>query len=57
MRYCVLKLYVNHNFMVQKRVRMAEMTITIEKWKTRYALRNHNYEIYAHVESRFTHTS
>lgn len=53
----MLKLYVNHNFMVQKRVRMAEMTITIEKWKTRYALRNHNYEIYAHVESRFTHTS
>ena len=51
--FCILKLYVNHRFMVQSRVKMIEKSNQIEKWKKRYALKNHNYEIYMYVESIF----
>ena len=39
--------------MVQSRVKMIEKSNQIEKWKKRYALKNHNYEIYMYVESIF----
>jgi len=52
-QFCVLKLYVNHRFMVQARVKTIEKSTQIERWKKRYALKHHNYEIYMYVESNF----
>lgn len=52
-RFCTLKLFVNHTFMVQTRVKIANIGTTIDGWKKRYALNHHNYQIYMYVESNF----
>lgn len=54
-RFCTLKLFVNHLFTIQTRVKISNVGATIDKWKKRYALNRHNYEIYMYVESNFPH--
>lgn len=39
--------------MVQTRVKMIDKSTQIERWKKRYALKHHNYNIYMYVESNF----
>lgn len=49
---CTIKLYVKQRFMAQKRIDHVNMWLEIEKWKTRYALKHHDYEIYLYFESK-----
>lgn len=51
-KYCVLKLFIKQRVMAQKRVEYGQKDKTIEAWKTRYALKNHTYEIYVYLESK-----
>ena len=54
-RYCILKLYVNQKLMAQRKIEVVNIDEQIKKWKTFYALKHHNYQIYMQLPSSFNH--
>lgn len=51
-RRYTIKLFVNHKLTTQRTVNVSEIKKVIEQWKMRYALKNHNYEIYIYTPSK-----
>lgn len=51
-RKYTIKLFVNHKLTTQRLVNTSEVNKVIEQLKKRYALKNHNYEIYIYTPSK-----
>lgn len=47
-----IKLFVNHKLTTQRTASVSEVNKIIEDWKSRYALKRHDYEIFIYAQSK-----